>query len=95
MRATSYGAFALGIAMAMLLFSCMLPKAHAEEPIILVVINTSLDGVHTASTVRVEAPPEGFTWITCFREFSAPAIRCYAVNPQTMELGFQDFKVKS
>lgn len=60
-----------------------------------VIIQMNDDGVATAASVRLEEPPEGFEWVACIQEFAAPAIRCYAIEKETLELGFQDFTVKT
>lgn len=62
---------------------------------LVVVINMNLEGEPTASVVKLEAPqPKEFIWLTCVREFGAPAIRCYAVNPDNMELRHTDYDLK-
>ena len=83
MRATSYGSFALGIALSLLLFSCMVPKAGAEEVLERIpVLATQDDGTVKFKTVRLPVPPEPLAMYICVQEFEAPAIACYAVNTQ-------------
>lgn len=58
-----------------------------------VIIQLNLDGEHTASSVQLQPPEAGFQWIACVQEFGANELRCYAVNPATMELKYQDFTI--
>lgn len=58
-----------------------------------VIIQMNDDGVATAASVRLTQPPAGFEWVVCVQEFQRREIRCYAIKDNTLELGFQDFKL--
>ena len=97
MKPQSILAFFLGVLLALLLFSCMLPpaigqEADTREPV--VVLQTHESGLITASVVRLlPARPLPFQNYVCFREFGAVEIRCYAINPENLEVRFVDLTI--
>jgi len=60
----------------------------------IVVLNFHLDGKPTANGVNLPEPPAPFRWVVCIREYEAPAVRCYAVDPNTGEIRFTDYNLK-
>lgn len=65
------------------------PEGHERIP----VINLQLDGTPKFESVVLPSPPaENFLMHVCFREYDAPAIRCYMLD--TLEATWITFDIK-
>lgn len=81
-----------GVSLALIAFAVLAADVDTRERII--VLNTEDDGSVTASVVRLPpARPEPFLNTVCIREFGAPAIRCYAVSTETLEVRYVDLTI--